>query len=1043
MPHRIRVVAGQGGLPRRWTRKLLKTGLHTLRPVLLAALAAGGFALLLRWHQGKFERDMVSNFEHYQSQAAGTISDSIQRGFSEVTKNLRLASAYPETRLLNPRTRQVVQASYETYRDVSRTVFVADANGQVLYCAPADRAPDRANWPVPAEFFSAQSDRGDEAWFGRNPNGSLAQVLVPIRSGGKLAGVVGGEISLPNLMAQCLSRSDDAKRSKCWVIGPDGHVIYRGRGQIAPGDEESLRLEAHVKVVVSDKCVRRGLAEVMEVSGRADKQDGLIVTFVPFILGESRYGLAIGSSKSGISVPLNSHKRVIYALIGALSLLYFATGYLSYRSEKAHTELAEQRRSAAEAASRAKSDFLAKMSHEIRTPMHGILGMTDLVLESDLTAQQRRCLDLAKRSADSLMTVINDILDISKIEAGKFRLTVVPFNLRDCLEDTVEPFGPRARAEGIELSLRMDPSVPSMVIGDPGRVRQIVTNLVGNAMKFTRQGSVTVGVKVAQESPDSVRLEIEVCDTGIGIPPEGQAKIFDAFEQADGATSRKYGGTGLGLAISAQLVEMMTGRLGVQSEPGKGSRFFFDVKLGLLDRASAEYGAASMKAMTGMRAMVVDLDEANGVRLSHLLTTWQMKAIHLRSGAEALSELCRSSLEGKGYQLVILDACLGDMEGFEMARRIRQLPGQAEVVLMVFAAGIRGDSDRCRELDIRAYLPKPVDPAALLRAIAATFGDPAGRRLITRHWLRENLRRLRILLADDDEVNQEHGRMLLERWGHDVHCACNGREALEVLAAREFDLVLMDVQMPEMDGLAATRAIRAAEEGTGRHIPIIAMTADAMAEARDKCLQAGMDAYVSKPVQAEALLSEIEEVSRRHIAEAQHRPNGDSQPPWGAHGPPRRHDEPEGQVASSRGPAGAGPDETADTPGQAAGPAEPLDMARAINFAGGSRATLNRLGKLFTDGLPALRADMRCALDAHAADLLRKATHRIRGSVALFGADSTCAAAEKLSEAAQAADWPQAAQALGRLERELERLTALLEALQKEGQETKGATSAV
>ena len=1017
----------RGGLAfsknRAW--KISRTGLRTLRPVLLAALAAGGFALLLRWHHGKFERDMVNNFQHYQSQAANTTCDSIQRALSELIKNIRLASAYPETRSLDPRTQQVVEASYGTYKDVSRTVFVADANAAVLYCSPPDRRPDQANWPAMEMIFNGKSDGLDEAWYGRNADGSVIQVLVPIRSGGRFEGVVGCEVNLPNLLAQCLSRSEITRRSKCWVIGPTGRVIYRGRGQIAAADENSLRLEAEVTALTSDKCVRRGLSEVMEVSVRSGGDNELIVTCAPLILGESRYGLAIGHSKSGISVPLESHERVIYALIGALGLLYFATGYLSFRSEKAHTELAEQRRRAAEAASRAKSEFLAKMSHEIRTPMHGIMGMTELVLETDLTTQQRRCLDLAKRSAEALLTVINDILDISKIEAGKFNLTCVPFNLRDCLGDTIEPFGPRAESEGIELSLHIDPAVPSMVIGDPGRLRQIVTNLVGNAMKFTKAGSVKVDVKVASENADDVRLAVEVLDTGIGISAERQARIFDAFEQADGATSRKYGGTGLGLAISAQLVEMMCGRLDVESEPGKGSRFFFDIKLGLLDGASARQSAASMKAMSGMRAIVVDFDESSGVRMEHLLSTWQMKTVRVRSANAALDELRRAAEGGKCYQLMILDACLTDMDGFELVRRIRQLPGHNEIVLMMCAAGMRGDSDRCRELGIRAYLPKPIDPSAMLRTVTAAFANRAGRRLITRHWLRENLRRLRILLTDDDEVNREHGMMLLKRWGHEVQCACNGREALELLGSAQFDLVLMDLQMPVMDGIAASKAIRAAEEGTDRHIPIIAMTADAMAEAREKCLQAGMDAYVSKPVQAEALLSVIEEVSNRHVAQAQAEREAPDEAGENDDAPP-----------NACGHAG-------DAPCQVPCEQDAFDLARGLNFAGGSRATLGRLASLFVDDLPALRLDMRCALDAHAAGSLRKTTHRLRGSAALFGADPTCAAAEVLSDAAKSADWPQAAEALGQLERELERLTVVLEALQDQGQQTKDATSAV
>ena len=1011
--------------------RISRASLRTLRPVLLAALAAGGFALLLRWHHGNFERDMVNNFQHYQSQTANTTCDSIRRALSELTKNLQLAGAYPEAFSLDGRTMQAVDAGYDTYKDISRMVFAADANATILHCSPPDCRPDLENWPALKTTFEERSDGLDGVWFGRNDDGSAIQILVPIHSGDKLKGVVGSEVNLHNLLAQCLSRSEVTKRSKCWVIGPTGRVIYRGRGQIAATDEDSLRLEAKVTAMVRDKCIRRGLAEVAEVSDHHGSDGGLIVTCTPLILGENRYGLAIGHSKSGISVPLNSHERVIYALIGALGLLYFATGYLSFRSEKAHADLAEQRRRAAEAASRAKSDFLAKMSHEIRTPMHGIMGMTELVLESDVTAQQRRCLDLAKRSSEALLTVINDILDISKIEAGKFKLVFVPFNLRDCLSDTVDSFRPRAQAEGIDLSLHIDSAAPSMVVGDPGRLRQIVTNLVGNAMKFTSAGSVEIGVKVVSAGADDVRLGIEVVDTGVGISPERQTQIFDAFEQADGATSRKYGGTGLGLAISAQLVEMMCGTLAVESEPGKGSRFFFDIRLGLTDSGCPQDSEASMKALANMRAMVVDLDEANGVRMTHLLSTWQMKAVHVRSAGEAMDELARAAEVDQCYQLVILDAFLPEMDGFELARRIRELPRHGEIVLMMCAAGLRGDSDRCQELAIRAYLPKPVDPSALLRTITAAFANPTGRRLITRHWLRENFRRLQILLADDNEVNREHGTMLLERWGHEVRCACDGREAIDLLGETSFDLVLMDVQMPRMDGIAACKAIRVAEAGTDRHIPIIAMTADAMARTRDQCIQAGMDSYVSKPVQADKLLTVIEEVSTRHIAQD----HGEDQDVQCA-----KVSGKEQAARATASPDQEEPVKACEQVGEAPDQSQPeqgaFDLARALNFSGGRRATLERLAGLFVEGLPALRADMRCALDAHEADTLRKATHRLRGSAALFGADSTCALAERLSDAAKSADWPCASGVLDELDRELARVTDALDALQKESCKT-------
>ena len=796
----------------------------------------------------------------------------------------------------------------------------------------------------------------------------------PVQYGDTKVAEISAVVDVYKLAVKYLSRTNATCKSFCWLLSDGGRIIY---GQ-ARHPRSCLVVNAlsspsapHQDVggrdlleYVADRCISSGASELAYAKFDDGDRSEQLVAFMPVILGGQRYALVIGSPKADISVPIASHERVTYALLIALAILYFATGYVAYRGEYARLQHEQERRAAAEKASKAKGEFLTRMSHELRTPMNGIIGMTELAIACDNDVERKRFLQVAKECGNSLLTVVNDILDMSKIEAGKLDLCHIPFNLPDCVASTLMSLSPMARKRQLALRWEIDSGAPSLLTGDPGRLRQVINNLVGNSLKFTERGEVILRVWQEDQDRDKVFLHFCVRDTGPGLSGDDQLRVFEAFDQGSRGGTGREEGSGLGLTIARQLVGLMGGKAWVESQLGQGSKFHFTARFALCKDSPAIDGSP-LPDLKGVRTLVVCGVSQMMQRLAGSLSSWGAVVTQATGEGESLAMLAEAFAKGFPFALVLAEASEPSLDVFAFAEKMRRMDGSDNLALAgLFPAGLRGDANLCLQLGIDSYLVLPIRNDQLHMALRLSLWQVRRKikSIVTKHNSQVGCRRLNVLLAEDNPVIQEATSLLLTQWGHSVTVVGSGEEALEELSKQNFDLILMDLQMPGMSGIETAAAIRRRECESGNHAYIIAVTGYATEFDRRRCLDAGMDDYISKPV------------SPDHLRQMVQRQASLAAPcVIDAHMP------------SKEAPSNAGSEKV-------------WNPDSALNFAGGSQAALDRVIQSFLADLEAVLPAARSAVVAGDKQAIGRFAHRLIGSLGMLRAQRARNAAQRLEK---------------------------------------------
>ena len=830
---------------------------------------------------------------------------------------------------------------------------------------------------------------------GLDAQGNSVWVLsskVPLRdSGGKIMGLVG----IGRDITERRRIEHDVIRQKQYFetlvsTSPVAIVVLDNDSKIVSCNPAFGRLFGYSSEEALDKklddliTTQESLAEALEYTQQA--MTGLVHETAK---RRNKNGTMVDVEILGVPVTQDGEK------IGALAIYHDISELVSARQE-------------AEEANQAKSEFLANMSHEIRTPMNGVIGMLELTLDTPLTNEQQEYLKISLESAETLLALINDILDFSKIEARKLELEKINFSLRTLIEDTAYTLAPRAQDKGLELACLIHPDLKSGLKGDPGRLRQILVNLVGNALKFTHQGEIVIRAEPVKETETEATIHFSVQDTGIGIPPDRTKSIFERFTQADGSTTRKYGGSGLGLTICKQLVEAMEGEIGVESTPGVGSTFWFNINFEKQPAQKHDTTPLSIEpiSLKGMRILGVDDNDTNRTIMTRTVESFGCRVDTVATGAKALEVLRNSHRDGDPYRVVLLDMQMPDMDGEQTARAIKGDPVLREAhIIILTSIGQRGDAVHMQALGCSAYLLKPLRQQLLFDALVAILGskekEPA---IITRHLLSEKRRSSkRILIAEDNAINQKLAVILLGKAGYSADTVENGIKAIEKVQKENYNAVLMDVQMPEMDGFEATRHIRE-WEADRQHIPIIAMTAHAMKGDRERCLEAGMDDYVSKPLDLKILLGVLDRWLKLSEQE-------DPQP--------TQIDE----TAPAKPPFIMTPTKPLTAPS-----AEEvhMDIERALQRFSGDRPFLVEMSQEFTAGLPDRMVELRTALEAGNANDLSRLAHNLKGVSANFDAGPLSRLAAELETLGRQDDLDAAPELLAQIEKEVVQLQIYL-----------------